>query len=221
MKRLAFGLALCLVALALQWSSCAGSPGSSDAPAVSPDAPAVETPLPVVTVSPGRVATVDMSRYASVVFEPPAGIDVDVSEGGEASIRVGDGFRGLDLVPFAAGSQRYAVAVQNPTGSGRLALDRVGIRPDDPSVLDLDLRQFDADGQRTELTVDEDTGVVVLLGDRVASDNSVDLDPATGRLGVDLDVAGPGAHRLRVAARADGLVSEWVAVDVVDGRLAE
>lgn len=212
MKRFAIGLFLLALALAVQLTGCTGTP---------PDRPVIEPPLPTVTVAPGDAATVDLSRYRSVVFEPPPGIDVDVAESGRASVRVGDGFRGLTLVPFAADRGRYVIAVQNSEGAGRLALRRVGPRPDDPSVLDLDLRQYDADGQPTALTADEDTGVVVLIGDRMASDNAVDLDLSAGRLGVDLDAAGPGAHRLRVAARAGGLVSNWVSADVVDARLAD
>ena len=66
----------------------------------------------------------------------------------------------------------------------------------------------------------EDTGIVLLVGDRVGSETAVDFDPETRVVGIDLDVAGAGAHRLRVAARADGLVSNWVEVDVVDGQPA-
>jgi len=111
------------------------------------------------------------------------------------------------------------LAVQNPAGGGSLAFRRIGLRTGDPSVLEFALAQFGLDGAAAPLTVDEDTGIVLLVGDHEASETAVDFDPEAGVVGVDLDVAGPGTHHLRLAARADGLVSDWVEVTVQDRRL--
>ncbi|WP_412069553.1 hypothetical protein [Rubrivirga sp. IMCC43871] len=202
---------LSLFALALTLAGCSTSP---------PVAPVFE-PLPVVRVVPGGSATVDVSGYPGAVFGAPESDSLRVAAGpGEtAVVSALAAFEGLALVPFTAGGEAYVFAVEAPTeGAGRLALTVVGPRPGDPSVLDLDLRQVDASGRATELTVDEDTGVVVLVGDRIPSETAVDLAP-DGRIGIDLDATGPGAHRVRVAARAGGLVSAWVAVTVRDGRV--
>lgn len=201
-----------LLALALSLAACAPSP---------PLAPVPE-PLPVVRVVPGGSASVDVSAYPDVAWGAPESdsLRVAAGPGGTAVVSALATFEGLSLVPFTAGGEAYMVAVEAPVeGAGRLALTLVGPRPGDPSVLDLDLHQFDASGRETEITVDEDTGIVVLIGDRLPSETSVDLAP-DGRVGIDLDAAAPGAHRLRVAARAGGLVSPWIAVTVRDRRLA-
>lgn len=216
MTRLLPGLLAALAVAAVGGCSALPFPAAPEAPP-----PAVDAPLPAVTVRPGSTAVVDVSRYAPVAVDPPPGLDVDVSADGWATVRVGDGFRGLALVPFTSGGERYAIAVQHPAGAGALDLRRLGLRAEDPTVLELALRQRGVDGREVALTVDEDTGIVLLVGDRIGSETAVDFDPETQVVGVDLDVTGAGAHRLRVAARADGLVSNWIEVVVVDGRLAE
>ncbi|WP_412061671.1 hypothetical protein [Rubrivirga sp. IMCC45206] len=203
---------LLLLALALILAACSPSP---------PAGPVAE-PVPVVRVVPGGSATADLSGYPGAALGAPESdsLRVAMGPGGMATVTARTTFEGLALVPFSAGGESYVIAVEAPVeGAGRLALTVVGPRPGDPSVLDLDLRQFDAAGRATEITVDEDTGVVVLVGDRIPSETAVDLAP-DGRIGIDLDATGPGAHRIRVAARVGGLVSAWVAVTARDGRLA-
>lgn len=121
-----------------------------------------------------------------------------------------------DSVRVASGGYRSVRTVE-PTG--RLALDLVGPDPEAPDVLLFSLIRHDASGTEVPTGIDEEEGVVALLGNQPFEDNAIDAFEDYVRL--DLDAAGPGRQRLRLAARVDGLVSNWVEVDLVDGRLAE
>ena len=100
--------------------------------------------------------------------------------------------------------------------SGRLHLRLVGPEPSDPSVLRLAVHHVDAE-EAPLVDIDEEEGVVALVGNRLLDDNAIDAD--YDDVGLDLDAAGDGAQRLRVAVRTDdGLVSNWVEVPLRDGR---
>ena len=106
-----------------------------------PGAPTVAPPLPVVTVTPGEPAPVDLGPYMPLAVQPPPGVLVTADVGGPTWVHVGDGFRGLVLVPFESRGERFVLAVQNPTGTGSLALRRIGLRTGDPTVLEFSLAQ--------------------------------------------------------------------------------
>ncbi len=131
-----------------------------------------------------------------------------------------DGVRGLD--PANPDSARSAdgivrsVLTVEPVPPGRLVLTLVGMDPETPDLLLLSLTRFDADGHEVPTEVEEEEGIIALLGNHPFQDNAVDAYENAVRL--DLDAAGPDRQRLRLAARVDGIVSNWVALDLVDGR---
>jgi len=194
-------------------AGCAGPPAS----------PAAEAPLPVVTATPGAPASVDLGRYLPVTLQPPPGIDVDVAPDGATSVRVDDGFRGLTLVPFESRGERFVLAVQNPAGGGSLAFRRIGLRTGDPSVLEFALAQFGLDGAAAPLTVDEDTGIVLLHalserfpGGRKEPDGTAEAFSFAGPF---RDVAGRGGYVYR--QYEDGTIEILVAATVPVSARAE
>lgn len=99
----------------------------------------------------------------------------------------------------------------------RLHLRLVGPDEADPSVLRLAVHRLGADGRPAFVDIDEEEGVVALVDNRLLNDNAVDAD--FDDVGLDLDAAGAGPSRLRVAVHTDdGLVSNWVEVPLRDGR---
>lgn len=143
---------------------------------------------------------------------------------GEYAYRfVVDGNETLDpsavaTVADTSGALSSALVVP-PAVPGRLHLRLVGPEEDDPSILRLAVHRLGADGEDALVDIDEETGVVAFADNRLVNDNAIDAD--FGDVGLDLDAVGPSARRLRVAVRTDdGLVSNWVEVPLLGGRLA-
>ena len=206
------GPSVTLAALAVL-TGCAGAPGP---PAEGP--PAGGPLLPIVRLEPGRADTLDLAARlgtsAPVRLAETPGLRTEVLDDGRVVVGAADGFADVALVPVQAGSETYALAVDAALARG-LALQVEGPDPEDPSLLRFSVRRPDGGA----LDLDEEEGVVVLLDDRPYPDNAVDAFGGTAVL--DLDAAGPGRARVRLAVRTDGLVSDWVEIGLVDGRPAE
>lgn len=109
-----------------------------------------------------------------------------------------------------------------------LAID---VNPEgDPSVLVVQYRAWDADGQLipdieldhghgpTEEDTDDDTVVLAHVGSDRLPIQAVDAEG--DRVRVDLDAVPMGRHVLRLSVIHDGLTSDELAVSVLDRRLA-
>ena len=180
--------------------------------------PAAEPALPIVRLEPGRTDTLDLGARlgtgAPVHLGEAEGVRTEALGDGRVVIGAESGFADVVLVPVDVGPETYALAVDAARARG-LALRVEGPDPEDPSLLRFSARR--AGGGALDL--DEEEGVVALLGDRPYPDNAVDAFGGTAVL--DLDAAGPGRQRVRLLVRAGGLVSDWVEVVLVDGRPVE
>ena len=185
--------------------ACAGPPA-----APSPETPAV---LPVVRVEPGRPDTLALGGAGGIA----PGVTV-VALGDGRSVVAADR-AGLLLVPVGAGRVLVVDAAPPPPtdgGAGRLVLRLVGPSPRAPDLLRFDVRRVTASGADTTVALDDEEGAVPLVGDRPYGDNAIDA--FADYVVLDLDEVGAGRHTVRLAARVDGLVSNWVGAEVVDGR---
>jgi hypothetical protein len=177
-----------------------------------PDPEAADAALPVVRLPPGGAGTVPLPALADDArFGPHPDVRAEALDGGRVLLRARDGFAGLALVPFTAGGEAYALAVDAAPARG-LDLVVAGLDPEDPSVLRFSVRRSDGG----PVALDEEEGVVALVGDRPYEDNAVDAYDGTALL--DLDAAGPGPQRLRLAVREGGRVSRWTEIALLDGR---
>ena len=127
-----------------------------------------------------------------------------------------DGRSVLDPGAPAATVDGVAYNVVEVGAEGRLTLSLVGVDPESPDLLRFSLRRTDAAGAEVFSEIEEETGVVALLDGQVFQDNAIDA--FDDYVVLDLDAAGRGRQRLRVIAQAEGLVSDWITVDLVDGR---
>lgn len=204
MTRLLLGLVL-----AASLVGCAAPAPPSDSSTVA--LPSADAALvPIARVRAGRVDTVAIA-LSDATFGSASGVEVRDLGGGLVAVTTGAGWPGVSLVPFRAGGEEAALAVASTAPPG-LQLRLVGVAADDPSLLEFSLRRPDG----APFEIDEEEGVVALLGDRAFGDNAIDA--FDDYVFLDLDAAGAGRQTLRLAARADGLVSNWLAVEVEDGR---
>ena len=195
---------LSLVLLLAVLAGCAG-------PAPTPPADVDAALAPIVRVRAGRADTLAAPLGAASFGDHP---DVGVRALGDGRVVVEPraGWSGVALVPFRAGGADGVLAVQATDGAPGLRLRLVGVADDDPSLLEFAVRR--ADGEAVAL--DEEEGVVALVGDRPFGDNAID---AFGDyVFLDLDETGAGRQTVRLAVRAGGAVSNWLAVEVEDGR---
>lgn len=224
-RRLAFLPAAALLSALAGCSTPRGGAASPSPPVVSQDVEPVHAVVPVVRVAAGEPDTLLladlMGTTAPVRFAPHPDVRLSPIGGGRVVVEARGGFAGLTLIPFEVGGSEYVLAVESeaPDGmAGRLHLRAEGAAPDDASLLRFSVRRTTAAGADTAAAIDEEEGVVALLDNRPFQDNAVDA--FDGTVVLDLDAAGPGPQRLRVAVRADGLVSNWVEVLLFDGRPA-
>ena len=129
-----------------------------------------------------------------------------------------------DSVPNPFGAYNNVLVVR-PSAEGALRLRVLGTADGDPDRLQLQLASVAADGtEAAPEEIDDEAGIVALDGNRLLDPAAVFLDPASGRLDVDLDELAPGLRRLRLAARGtepgDARVSNWVEVPVWNHRPA-
>ena len=129
-----------------------------------------------------------------------------------------------DSVPNPFGAYNNVLVVR-PSTEGALRLRVEGVSPTDSTRLLMTLASVDADGtESAPAEVDDEEGIVALDGNRPLDPAAVFLDPASGRLEVDLDELQPGLRRLRIAARGtepgDARVSGWVELPVWNRRPA-
>ncbi len=186
-----------------------------------PTADPADGPLPVVRVTAGVPDTLALGgRLGGARFGAHPSARVRALRDGRVVVETPAGFSGLAQVPLAGRDAVLVVEsrVEGPDApSGTLRLDLDGPDPEHPDILQLTLTRLDAAGREVPSGIDEEAGIVALLGDRPFQDNAIDAHENLVRL--DLDAAGPGRQRLRLAARVGGLVSNWIALDLVDGRL--
>lgn len=207
------------LALLAALAGCAGgAPPAAPPPAAVPDADAVLAP--VLRVEAGRADTLDaapLGAGGAVAFGAHPDVTVTPAGGTRVAVAARAGWSGIALVPFRTagdpGAGR-AVAVQavRPGGAGALRLRLVGVPRHDPSLVEFAVAR--ADGGPVEL--DEEEGVVALVGDRVYGDNAVDA--FEDYVFLDLDAVGAGRQTVRLAVRTDDAASGWLAVEVEDGR---
>jgi hypothetical protein len=197
---------------ALALTACAALAGCAVRP--SPPPPAGGDVLPIVRLEAGRPDTLTFSVGTATParFAPPPGVRVEVLADGRVVVEARDGFADVAFVPFTVGDEAYALAVDAAPGPNRLSLTVEGIDGEDPTLLRFSVRPPSGSG----VSLDEEEGVVALLDDRPYPDNAVDA--FDGTIVLDLDAAEPGHQRLRLAARTDDRVSNWVELDLVDGR---
>ena len=187
-----------LAALALL-AGCAAPP---------PAAPADDALAPIVRVRAGQADT--LAALGADAFEGHPDVSVRTLADGRVVVAPRAGWSGVALVPF--GAEGGVLAVQAADGPPRLRLRLVGVVDDDPSLVEFAVAR--ADGSAVAL--DEEEGVVALVGDRPFGDNAVD---AFGDyVFLDLDAVGAGRQTVRLAVRAGGDVSDWLAVEVADRR---
>ncbi|MDT0630309.1 hypothetical protein [Rubrivirga litoralis] len=169
--------------------------------------------VPVLRVEAGRADTLDaapLGAGGAAAFGAHPDVQVAPADGTRVVVRPRAGWAGVALVPFRAGGADGVVAVVG--GAPGLRLRFVGVDAGDPSLVEFAL---DQDGGGAP-DLDEEEGVVALVGDRPFGDNAIDA--FQDRVVLDLDAAGAGRQTVRLAARADGRVSNWVAIEVADGR---
>lgn len=204
-------------------AALAGCTGALDAPARG-DEP-VESLVPIVRMTAGQPDTllvrdlIGTDAPARFGEHPNARI-VPLGAGRIVVETPGD-FSGLAQVPFEVEGARYVLVVESTiegpgAPEGELILKLVGVDAEEPDVLAFSVLRLDATGAEVPSELDEETAIVALLDNRPFEDNAIDAFDDYARL--DLDAAGPGRQRLRLAARVDGLVSDWIALDLVDGR---
>ena len=175
----------------------------------------VADPLPIVALRDGRSDTLALGALvgAPVTFLDHPDATVDPVGDGRVVLRVAPDAPAPVLVPFEAGGVRYVIATRPDEAPGlRLRLD--GFDAADPSLLVFVAARHDG----APPALDDEDGVA-LAGNRILEENA--LDVFEDRLVLDLDAVGPGRRRIRVIAAPPDAVSNWVEVDVVDGRLAE
>ena len=186
----------------------------------SPEAPEAPDVVPVVRVQAGAARAVAVARVlgsaASVRLDPPAGVRARAAADGRLEISADRA--GLVTVPFQTDRQSGVLAVHAVGAEGALRLAIVGVEPEHPDVLRFAVTRLDRTGRPVPPGLDDEGSVVALVGDALYPENAVDAFDDYVRL--DLDAVGLGRHRLRVAAQVDGLVSNWIGLDLVDGRPA-
>lgn len=209
--------ALLLLLLA---AGCAPSrPTETDTEARPPEAAETDLDLlPIVRLEAGRADTLAADLFGRGALRFASHPDVRAARLGDGRVVVEalGGFTGLALLPFTASGADYALAVQSTAARAEapgLRLEVEGLDPADPSLLRFSVRQPGVDAV---VELDEEESPVALLDNRPFQDNAVDA--FDGVVLLDLDAAGPGDQRLRVAVRTDGLVSNWVEVPLRDGR---
>ena len=199
------------LALLVALAGCAGG-----VPPAAP--PPVDAGLaPVLRVEAGRADTLDaapLGAGGAVAFGAHPDVALASAGGTRVAVRPRAGWSGIALVPFETAADAGVVAVHAVTagGAGGLALRFVGVADHDPSLVEFAVRR--ADGGPVEL--DEEEGVVALVGDDVFGDNAVDA--FEDYVFLDLDAVGAGRRTVRLAVRGDGLTSDWLAVEAEDGR---
>lgn len=231
-------------ALAVVLAGCTGAapPAPSEAVAETGVQPERRDPLqtvvPVVRLAAGRADTLlarDLLGTDAPVLIPPAptrAVRGEVLRGGRLRLSATPSARGLYTLPIRVDGAPLALAVEVvgdpglPRGSGRaLRLRVLGTSQADSSWLLLTLMSVAADGTESPPDeLDDEEAIIALDGNRPLDPAAVFLDPASGRLEVDLDDLAPGLRRLRLAARGtepgDARISEWVELPVRDHRLA-
>ena len=190
-----------LAAFAAVLAGCAAPPAAS--PASSGAA------FPVVQVGAGRADTLDAAALGGATLGSHPDVGVRPLGDGRVVVAPRAGWSGAALVPAGAGD---VVAVAAPPGGLRLRL--VGPDAEDPSLVEFAVAR---DGGGPVL-LDEEEGVVALVGDRPYGDNAIDA--FQDYVFLDLDDAGAGRRTVRLAVRDGGEVSNWLAVEVEDGRFA-
>ena len=131
---------------------------------------------------------------------------------------------GIALTMLAA-----CVPAPRPAVRADLVLD-VSARPEDPSLVAAQYRAWDADGQRipnieldhghgpTDVDDDDETVVRAHWDGQALPLQAIDTDG--DHVIVDLDALPMGRQTLRLAVVHDGLVSDELAIQVLDRRLA-
>ena len=193
---------------ALVRSALAGLALLAACAAPPPAAPADGAVAPIVRVRAGQADT--LVALGPATFERHPDVSVQVLADGRVVVAPRAGWSGIALVPF--GGEGGALAVQAVDGPPRLRLRLVGVVDDDPSLVEFAVTR---DGGPA-VALDEEEGVVALVGDRPFGDNAVDA--FADYVVLDLDAAGAGRQTVRLAVRADGDVSDWLAIEVDDGR---
>lgn len=123
-----------------------------------------------------------------------------------------------DTVTDTSGTVSSALTVA-PAVAGRLHLRLAVPEAGAPGVLRLAIHRLGAAGEDALAGVGEG-GVVALLDNRLLPGDVIEAD--YDGITLDLGTAEAGTQHLRVAVYTDsGLVSNWVAVPLADGRLAD
>ena len=194
-------LSLVLLAVVV---GCAG-------PAPTPPADVDAGLAPIVRVRAGRADTL-AAPFGATSFEAHPDVSVRALGDGRVVVEPRAGWSGVALVPFQTAEADGVLAVEATDAAPGLRLRLVGVADDDPSLLEFAVRR---EGGGAVL-LDEEEGVVALVGDRRFEDNAIDA--FQDYVFLDLDETGAGRQTVRLAARAGGAVSNWLAVEVEDGR---
>ena len=216
LARLAGSVALAVLA------GCAGAPPSAPPPAAGKAAvPAADAGLaPVLRVEAGRADTLDaapLGAGGAAAFGDHPDVTVVPVGGTRVAVTPRAGWAGIALVPFrvtgSAGAEgTIAVQAVRPGEAGGLRLRLVGVPDHDPSLVEFAVGR--TDGSPIEL--DEEEGVVALVGDRPFGDNAIDA--FEDYVFLDLDATGPGRQTVRLAVRTADETSDWLAVEVEGDR---
>ena len=177
----------------------------------------VGAPLPIVDLRDGRSDTLALAALigadAPVSFLAHPGATVHDVGDGRVVLRAAPDAAVPVLVPFEVDGVRYVIATR-PTEPAALRLRLDGLDAADPSLLVFVAARHDG----APPALDDEDGIA-LAGNRVLEENA--LDVFEDRLVLDLDAVGPGRRRIRVIAAPPAEVSNWVEVDVLDGRPVE